>query len=110
MDVRAQRTIYNDSIDILLVDRFENGCYTVAEPLMMKVMEPGQAITGPTFKLTPTEAQRLMDELWVCGLRPSEGSGSAGALAATERHLKDMQKLVFKEPRIRNTVEPKPLT
>jgi hypothetical protein len=32
-----------------------------------------------------------------CGLRPSEGTGSAGALAATERHLKDMQRLVFKD-------------
>lgn len=32
-----------------------------------------------------------MDELWTCGLRPSEGTGSAGSLAATERHLKDMQ-------------------
>jgi len=36
-----------------------------------------------------------MDELWQCGLRPSEGSGSAGSLAATERHLADMRKLAF---------------
>ncbi len=41
------------------------------------------------------DAQRLMDELWGCGLRPSEGTGSAGSLAATERHLADMQKIVF---------------
>ena len=36
-----------------------------------------------------------MDELWRCGLRPSEGTGSAGSLAATERHLKDMQAIAF---------------
>lgn len=41
-----------------------------------------------------TYAQSLMDQLWNCGLRPTEGSGSAGALAATERHLKDLQLLL----------------
>lgn len=47
------------------------------------------------FSLNTLEAQALMDRLWSAGLRPSEGSGSAGALAATERHLADMRKLVF---------------
>lgn len=42
-------------------------------------------------------AQRLMDDLWNCGLRPSEGSGSAGALKATQGHLEDMRKLVFEK-------------
>jgi hypothetical protein len=37
-----------------------------------------------------------MDELWRVGLRPTEGSGSAGSLAATERHLSDMQRIAFK--------------
>ena len=39
----------------------------------------------------------LMDDLWQCGLRPSEGTGSAGALAATQKHLDDMRKLVFQD-------------
>lgn len=38
-------------------------------------------------------AQSLMDELWHCGIRPTEGNGSAGQAAATDRHLTDMQKL-----------------
>lgn len=42
-------------------------------------------------------AQQLMDDLWRCGLRPTEGKGSAGQLTATEYHLEDMRKLVFKE-------------
>lgn len=50
----------------------------------------------PTLRLYLTEAQQLMDEFWRCGLRPSEGSGSAGSLAATERHLADMRRLVEK--------------
>jgi hypothetical protein len=53
------------------------------------------------------DAQMLMDELWQCGLRPSEGSGSAGAMAATQEHLKDMRRLVFDFPRTINFAEPK---
>jgi len=48
------------------------------------------------FQMTQEEAQEMIDSLWACGVRPSEGSGSAGSLAATERHLADMRHLVFK--------------
>jgi|ERR1700734_3834089 len=46
-------------------------------------------------------AQQLMDDLYACGLRPSEGAGSAGAMAAVQAHLRDLQKLVFEEPQKR---------
>jgi len=45
---------------------------------------------------TEEDARRLMDEMWNAGFRPSEGSGSAGALKAVQDHLADMQKIVFK--------------
>jgi hypothetical protein len=51
---------------------------------------------APTFSLKDEECQHLIDELWRVGFRPSEGSGSTGSLAATERHLADMRHLVFK--------------
>lgn len=54
------------------------------------------SMVEPTFRITPHEAQSLMDELWSCGLRPTEGTGSAGAMAATERHLNDMRALSTK--------------
>ena len=57
---------------------------------------PGREIE-PSFHLSEQAAQILMDDLWQAGLRPTEGSGSAGSLAATERHLADMRKLVFEE-------------
>lgn len=66
----------------------------VAEPVTWRVLPKGE-FTEPTMNLSANEAQQLMDELWTCGLRPSEGTGSAGSLAATERHLKDMQRLAF---------------
>jgi len=51
---------------------------------------------GPVAYIEQNDAQTLIDSLWAAGLRPSEGSGSAGALAATQRHLEDMRTLVFK--------------
>ena len=41
------------------------------------------------LRITREEAQQLIDELWQVGIRPTEGKGSAGALAAVEEHLKD---------------------
>ena len=48
----------------------------------------------PSTGISMEMAQQLMDDLWRCGLRPTEGTGSAGSLAATERHLKDMRSIV----------------
>jgi hypothetical protein len=65
-------------------------------PVQFRVIDKGEEGTlhPPLLTLTPEAAQRLVDELWVCGIRPSEGSGSAGSLAATERHLADMRAIV----------------
>jgi hypothetical protein len=48
----------------------------------------------PSISIDLTQAQVLIDELWNCGLRPTEGKGSAGQLTATEKHLNDMRGLV----------------
>ena len=71
------------------------GKTALAEPLVFKEHEE-MAICIPTAQIEPTQAQQLMDSLWNCGVRPSEGSGSAGQLAAVNRHLEDMRTLVFK--------------
>ena len=51
---------------------------------------------GPSFTINKQDAQVLIDDLWANGLRPTEGTGSAGALKAVENHLGDMQKIAFK--------------
>jgi len=48
----------------------------------------------PSMQLSPEAAQQLMDQLWQAGLRPTEGTGSAGSLAATQKHLDDMRAIV----------------
>ena len=62
------------------------------------IMEPHNQCNTirPALSIDATTAQELMDTLYTCGIRPTEGKGSAGSLEATERHLADMQKLVFK--------------
>ena len=59
------------------------------------VSVPMGTIPPPAMQLMDAQAQDLMDKLWAAGYRPTEGSGSAGSLAATERHLEDMRQLVF---------------
>ena len=64
--------------------------------VVMKIKEKGLLI-DPTMRLGRDEAQVLMDDLWDSGFRPTEGSGSAGSLKATERHLDDMRTIAFKK-------------
>jgi hypothetical protein len=71
----------------------DGGRAWMAQPLVLAPHEPGQ-FSQPFVRLDMGHAQMLIDELWRCGLRPTEGTGSAGALAATQAHLKDMQQLL----------------
>lgn len=57
---------------------------------------PDGAHVLPTLSLNLSSGQELIDLLWSCGLRPTEGSGSAGSLAATQKHLDDMRKIAGK--------------
>lgn len=83
-------------LEFLLVHRTSDGNVSYARPPEMVPVEPmsAVAIPEPTFRLQPSEAQRLMDDLWTAGYRPSEGSGSAGSLAATQAHLADLRRYV----------------
>jgi hypothetical protein len=78
----------------VLIARQDGERMSVASPITYVPLEDNADVM-PTFNLQRDAAQQLMDELWRCGLRPSEGSGSAGALAATERHLADMRTVAF---------------
>lgn len=89
----AQRQAWRDSIDVHLSIEHQNGSFALAEPVVFKEVENVGGYNPPFLSLQFDEAQRLMDELWNCGLRPTDGSGSAGSLAATEKHLKDMSEI-----------------
>ena len=62
--------------------------------MTMETAKEGYCYDHPV-RLDNKEAQLLMDDLWHCGVRPSDGTGSTGQLKATEFHLEDMRQLVF---------------
>ncbi len=89
-EVMARREDWSDGVSIYMRQRTVGKGSVVARPVTMEKYEEGMPVE-PMMRLRIPQAQQLMDELWQCGLRPTEGVGSAGSLAATERHLKDMQ-------------------
>lgn len=97
MRIQAYAPPWGNHIEILISERHDNGQRFVAEPVTLREAPDHAAISTPAMTIDRTDAQVLMDSLWDCGIRPTEGSGSAGAMAATERHLADLRKLVFKE-------------
>lgn len=95
IEMMARREDWSDGIALYLRQRTVGVGDAVAAPLTMVKHQRGDFVE-PMIRLPIQAAQQLMDELWQCGLRPTEGTGSAGSLAATERHLADMRALVFK--------------
>lgn len=92
--IHAEREKYSGGISLSML--IEDGNKTsIVEPVTLREF-PLEAVSTPFMRLNKNDAQQLMDELWQCGFRPSEGTGSAGSLAATERHLKDMQTIAFR--------------
>lgn len=65
-----------------------------ANPVTFSRIEPGSFVQ-PAMLISPDDAQQMMDELWRCGIRPTEAAGSAGSMAATERHLADMRSIAL---------------
>ncbi|WP_293371454.1 hypothetical protein [Nevskia sp.] len=93
--VIAQRCAWGNGVEVLVRMQHGEGRASIVKSLNLVPLEDGMLIE-PTMRLDPTAAQVLIDSLWDCGLRPSSGSGSAGALAATQAHLEDMRTLTFK--------------
>lgn len=96
LEVMARREDWNFGVSIYMRQRTVGHGMQVADSVVMRTAEKGEHIR-PMLTLDIQTAQQLMDELWQCGLRPTEGTGSAGSLKATERHLEDMRALVFKQ-------------
>lgn len=89
--VRAAREFMSDSLSIYVKD----GRYHCVD-VVMQEKAPAEYVP-PAMTISANAAQTLMDDLWAAGIRPTEGAGSAGALAATQKHLEDMRTLVFKK-------------
>ncbi len=80
---------------LLRSDRLGGDVTHVGEPVVLRPLEEGGGWElPPTFWMTDDAAQRLMDELWVAGVRPRE-AGTIGQIDAMRAHLEDLRRLVF---------------
>ncbi|HPR89724.1 MAG TPA: hypothetical protein PL181_17060 [bacterium] len=91
--IRAEFRMIHEKIDLFMINR--GGDEVVAAMPLEYQKFDRSAMIAPFVSVSISEAQQLMDELWRCGLRPSEGSGSAGMMKATQDHLNDMRKIAF---------------
>jgi hypothetical protein len=102
LSILLDRRIWRNTIAVLIAERNHHGeIIAYAEPMQLTKLTPEQRggdELRETMNLHDEEAQQLLDELWRIGIRPSNGEGSVGQLAATERHLADMRTLVFTPP------------
>lgn len=105
-DFFAERVNFGRSINLNLALRLPSGVAygdqgapmgrSVATSITFtEVEDPNEYINEALLKLSQDDAQALMDELWQAGVRPANGVGSVGQLAATETHLKDMRAIAF---------------
>lgn len=81
--------VWIDAVDVVT-----NKTWTATQ-INMKETKQYEADGESPMMLSLDNAQLLMDNLWEVGIRPSEGSGSAGSLAATQKHLNDMRTIAF---------------
>lgn len=71
----------------------EGGKTFVVKSVEFEEIGEGEYPPAPLF-IPTTSAQELIDSLWSCGLRPTDGAGSAGAMAKAEGNLKDLREVV----------------
>lgn len=89
IELRAERSAYRLSTSLWLVDGNAVATSVTFESVERHIMPE------PTLTLSDEDVQQWMDEMWRAGYRPTNGTGSAGALEATQKHLEDMRTLVF---------------
>jgi hypothetical protein len=93
----VRRDPYRFGVGLFIAQKDMDGHIAVATNITYQVIEPGEiGPDAPVLTMREDEAQELMDALWTVGLRPTEGSGSAGSLKATQDHLADMRAIVAK--------------
>ena len=100
-EIRAATPPWTDGVDILIMERLflrqPGEARRVVTALTVSDKQQGDFLE-PTLRLDHDMAQQLLDNLWACGLRPTDAKSNPGALSATERHLEDMRRLVFEKP------------
>lgn len=97
MKIRAYRDLAYNAVGLYVLKDTAEGQRLRLEATSFQIVKDFARHVEPTLWLRDQEAQVLMDDLWSAGVRPTEGTGSAGALSTVERHLCDMRTIAFKK-------------
>jgi hypothetical protein len=93
--IRVFKTQLLDAIGVYMTHRTVEDKQVFAKNIEWEERQEAQLIS-PIFYMQIQDAQVLMDDLWAAGMRPTEGTGSAGSLSATQKHLEDMRRIAFR--------------
>lgn len=91
LEVRATAAPRARAVDILI--RHGDWFGTVVD---MAKIAPNACPPRSTISIPEQSAQRLMDDLWNAGYRPTDSNGTSGAIRAAENHIQDLRKIAFK--------------
>jgi hypothetical protein len=96
MRIAAERAFAADGVAFYMIDKPPGEPKRRVHNLMLELMDESTEPLWmpPSFILSMESAQRLMDDLYNCGIRPSDAGESVGALSATKFHLEDVRKLL----------------
>ena len=97
--ILVQRHPFDFGLSAIIVNYGREGVQqhlpSVAEPLVFKKVKEGDIYPSQHISLAFDAPQRLMDELWNCGVRPSDAKWPKGEINAMTTHLKDMRTIAF---------------
>lgn len=92
---RIQPSFATNGVEVYIIETSDSGVTSVGKPIEMQARNSGvYEPCEPTFHLFNLQAQELMDQLWMAGYRPTEGSGSAGAMKQAEDHIKSLKSVL----------------
>lgn len=90
-----EQTNFSTIVDVYIRQvNTDDGTVYQAQDLVFERVQANTTPANPSMRMTPGDAQRLMDELWKVGFRPTQGQQSEGQMAAISKHLADMRALV----------------
>jgi len=92
----VERQIQYDRLAVHCIHEDERGRFYVEFREQIVDMHPAEARVGePTLSWTNDEAQQIMNELWLAGLRPKDGAGALAHVESLQSHLSDLRTVAF---------------
>ncbi len=102
--IRVRRKDFDDAFGFLICEeRRSTQKRRIVKPFSL-ALEPQEGSAEDTFSLPHDAARMLMDELWQCGLRPTDAKSGNEVIAAQKTNLEDLRKVINQQNEICKSV------